>query len=474
MGAVRVAKNALWLSICRCAADLSSVVLFALISRRLGPVAAGEYSYAFALGVFAAIIAASGLDQYGIRKFSQTPSSADQQACWQGMLSAQALQLLCGIALLAILVLLLGSANANPLITLELAAFLICWALSRMLFVPATAHEAMVVPALIECACRSGASLSAGVLCLAGVESLPVMLLGFPAAGIVLVGAAVRNARHHGAQFNSFANWSDTRSIIRRALPLTVCDALGQFYIRADLLLIVQLLGSASAGWYATDLKMVEVGVMPLILLGTAAYPLLSRAVASSRGEFLKLSVEFIHTVLFMSGWLAVVMYCLLPLAIPALFGHRFQPAVGVLPIFSMLAVAKGLEIGLCRLLFATKRQNTYVAALIIGTSLIVALNLWLIPNFRMSGAVAAVVLGSVVVDLVAMRSLRSDLRPAMFLAALARLGLPLAATAIVFATLSATPLNDWSVAVIACLVFPALGSLSGLMPNPRRSLLFA
>jgi O-antigen/teichoic acid export membrane protein len=125
-------------------------------------------------------------------------------------------------------------------------------------------------------------------------------------------------------------------------------------------------------------------------------------------------------------------------------------------------------------LLYATKRQNTYLVALILGTLLIVALNLWLIPRFGMAGAVATVVLSSVVVDLVAMRSLRSDLRPGIFLAALARLGLPLAATAIVFTILNATALNDWYVAVIACLVFPAFGSLSGLMPNLRRSLLFA
>jgi O-antigen/teichoic acid export membrane protein len=240
------------------------------------------------------------------------------------------------------------------------------------------------------------------------------------------------------------------------------------------LLLVVYLLGSASAGWYAADLKMVEVGVMPLILLGTAAYPVVSRTALQDRDRFLKLSEEYLRSVLFVSGWLAVVLYCLIPLVIPALFGDRFEPAARLLPIFSVLALTKGLEIALYRLLYATKRQNLYLVALVFGTGLIISLNFWFIPVFGTGGAIAAVVLSTVVVDLVAIMSLRSDLPLSVFALALARLALPLACTALVFLGLLASDLNDWIVAVGACLAFPILGFACGLMPPPRRSVLFA
>ncbi len=468
-----VAKNALCLSLCRLAADLSSLVLFILVSRHLGPIATGEYSYAFALGVFISILAAAGLDQYGVRQYSQLHSAIDQRNCWRGMLAAQTIQLLFGTALLALVVGAWSGAGANPLVVLELAFFLICWALSRTLFVPATAREAMARPAVIEFACRTAASLSASVLCLLGVRSLPAMLIGFPVAGVAFVVAALRNAALNGARFELTSSWAEIRSIIRDAAPFTACEALAQFYIRADLLLIVQLLGPASAGWYAADLKLVEVGVTPLLLLGTAAYPLLSRTAFQAPG-FVRLSEEFLRSILFVSGWLAVGMYCLLPMLIPALFGNRFEPAVGLLPMFALLAVAKGLELGLCRLLYATKRQNTYLGAMVLGTVLIVVLNLVLIPQFGMAGAIGAVVASSVLVDLVAIVRLRSDLRPRVLAVSLARLAIPLGVTAIVFTALDATSLNDWYVALIACVAFPALGFATGLMPNPRRSVLFA
>jgi O-antigen/teichoic acid export membrane protein len=166
-------------------------------------------------------------------------------------------------------------------------------------------------------------------------------------------------------------------------------------------------------------------------------------------------------------------MYCLIPLAIPALFGARFQPAVGLLPLFSILAMTKGLELGLARLLYATKRQNAYLGALILGTTLIVVLNVWLIPVHGMAGAIIAVVSSNIVVDVLAIKKLQPDLRLSVFVAAFARVGLPLAASLLVFTVLDATTLNDWLVALTACLAFPVFSLACGLMPNPRRSLLF-
>jgi O-antigen/teichoic acid export membrane protein len=472
--AVIILKNAFWLSVCRLAADFSSLVLFAVISRDLGPAATGQYSYAFALGTFIAILAASGLDQYGVREYARLNSAADRSACWRGMLFVQSLQLLTGLVVLLMAVLYLGGKNADPVIILELTAFLIGWGLSRTLFVPAIARQAMVIPAFMELACRSAAALSALALCLLGVTSLRIMLIGFPIAGVALVCLALTNAAHHGARFNLRSKWTDVASITRNTVPLTFCEALGQFYIRADLLLIVQLLGSASAGWYAADLKMVEVGVMPLILLGTAVYPSLSRSALQNHDGFVRLSEEYLRGTLFVSGWLSVGMYCLIPMVIPALFGDRFDRAVSLLPMFSILALTKGLEIALYRLLYAARRQNVYLMGLIFGAVLIVALNLYLIPEFGSIGAIAAVVLSTALVDLVAIANLRADLPLSMLAWALARLGLALACTALIFLGLGATDLNDWWVALAACLAYPLFAAACGLMPHPRRSLLFA
>jgi O-antigen/teichoic acid export membrane protein len=471
---MRVIRNTLWLSICRFGADFSGLLFFVVISRKLGPVATGQYSYAFALAAFIAILAASGLDQYGVRQYAQLRSDAERTACWRGLLCVQAVQLLCGTVLLTLAVLFSDGEHSDPIVVAELSLFTIGWGVSRTLFVPATAQEAMAAPALIEFACRTGASSGAAVLCLVGVASLPVILLTFPIAAIALVGMAARNAAAYRARLSPQFSWREFRSITRNSVPFTICEALGQFYIRADVLLITQLLGTASAGWYVADLKMIEVGVTPPYLLGKAVYPRLSRSALVNKVGLLELSEEFLRGVLFLSGWLAVGMYCLIPLVLPVLFGGQFEPAVGLLPAFSLLALTKGLEIGLARLLYATHQQNAYLRALAFGTVSIIALNLCLIPSFGMTGAIAGVVLSNVLVNLMAIARLRSDFHPIFFARVLVRLAVPLAATVLVFAALDATALNDWFAALIACGVFPVFSLACGLMPHPRRGPLFA
>jgi O-antigen/teichoic acid export membrane protein len=469
-----VIKNTFWLSACRFSADFSGLVLFAVISRNLGPEVTGEYSYAFALGAFIAIVAASGLDQYGVRQYARLTSARDRSTCWHGMLAVQGLQVALGIALLVFAMSFLGGQNASPALILELSIFLITWGMSRTFFIPAMADQAMAVPAFIELACRSAASLSALLLCLLGVTSLPLIMIGFPLAGVVLAVLALRNAMKHGASLRCRSTWANVAAIARDVTPFTLCEALGQFYIRADLLMLAHLLGRASVGWYAADLKMVEVGVMPLILLGTAAYPMLSRTALQDRDNFMKLAEEFLRSVLFVSGWLAVGLYCLVPLMIDVLFGDRFEPAGRLLPFFSVLALAKGLEIALYRLLYAARRQNTYLTALAFGTVLIVSLNFLLIPPFGTAGAIAAVVGSTTVVNLVCITGLHSDLPKSVFGVALARLTLPLACTALVFLGLRSLALDEWFVAAGACLAFPIFGFACGLIRHPRRGSLFA
>src|SRR5262249_16873957 len=152
-----------------------------------GPTATGQYSYAFALAAFIAILAASGLDQYGVRQYSRLNSDADRAVFWRGMLFVQILQLICGLALLILAIAVSGGGSPSPMVILELSVFLVGWGLSRTLFVPANAHQKMVGPAFLELGCRVAANLSAFVLCLLGVRSLAVMLIGLPIAGLVLV-----------------------------------------------------------------------------------------------------------------------------------------------------------------------------------------------------------------------------------------------------------------------------------------------
>jgi len=469
-----VIKNTVWLSVCRIAADLSGLVLFTVISRRYGPMGTGEYSYAFALGAFIAILATSGIEQYGVRQLARLKSSQEKSDVWQSLLVTQSIQLSIGLVVLIAVVLVAGASRARPIVILELTVFLLGWGLSRTLYVPASAAQAMVGPAFTELSCRLGGTVFALAMC--GYKSIPlaVILAGFPIAGIALVVLSLRNARMHGARFAFNSRWRDVFATVRGAAPFTVCEALGQFYMRVDLLLIVFLLGKATGGWYATDIKIVEVGLMPLVLLGTAAYPVLSRSAAHGAEEFAPLSRDFFRSVLFASGWLAVGLYCLAPLVLTRLLGSAFQPAGHLLPLFAVLAVFKGVEVVLYRLLYAVNKQNTYLRALAVGTVMIVLLNYALIPRFGAMGAVFAVLLSSAVVNVMCAFALRNEISRSRFPRNVVRLAFVMGVTLLAVFGLRTLAIGPWEVGIAGCVLFPLAALLSGLFPNPRNSPLFA
>jgi O-antigen/teichoic acid export membrane protein len=469
-----VIRNTVWLSVCRIAADLSGLVLFTVISRRYGPMGTGEYSYAFALGAFIAILATSGIEQYGVRQYACLKSAQQKADCWQSLLVTQTIQLSLGLLVLGAVMLIVGTQRASPVVILELSIFLVGWGLSRTIFVPASAAQAMVGPAFTELACRLAGTLIALALCLFKSIPLAVILAGFPISGLVLVALSIRNANMHGAYLGFHARWREVAQTVRGAAPFTVCEALGQFYMRVDLLLIVFLLGKANGGWYATDVKIVEVGLMPLVLLGTAAYPVLSRGAAHGTAEFGPLSRDFFRSVLFASGWLAVALYCLAPLLLTRFLGNAFRPAGNLLPLFAVLAVFKGVEVVLYRLLYAVKRQNIYMGALTVGTVLIVILNYTLIPRFGATGAVFVVLLSSAVVNLMCAFALRREISQSLFGKNIVRLASVLAITIVAIFGLRALDIGAWEVAIAACVLFPLAALLSGLFPNPRKSPLFA
>jgi hypothetical protein len=56
----------------------------------------------------------------------------------------------------------------------------------------------------------------------------------------------------------------------------------------------------------------------------------------------------------------------------------------------------------------------------------------------------------------------------------IARLAFALALTVLMVFVLRAIDIGAWEVAIAGCLMFPLVGLLSGLFPNPRHSPLFA
>lgn len=466
---MRVLINAFWLSFCRIAADLLSFVLFAVIARTFGPAGTGQYSYGFAVGTLVALISTSGFEDYGVRQYARAPVHERGQL-WEDLLATQCLQLALGALAFLVFVLLGVIDSRNIIVVLELTIYVVAWWLSRTFFIPAMASQSMIGPAIADLGCRMTAIVGALLLGVIAHAPLPVMLAVFPLAGLTLLLLATTSAARHGARLKIGRNWRRLGSIVRGALPFAGSDILNQFYARADVLLIAYFLGDASVGLYATAIKFVEVGLLPLILLGMAAYPLLSKYAADDAATFADAARDFTRLLLLLSGWLAVGIGYFVPLVIVPLFGASFAPAVALLPLVAAFALTKGFEATFYRLLYSAHRQTLYFMCLLLGILLVVGLNFALIPAVGLKGALCAAIVGTIAIDSLAITGLLRYLGGRFLVMSLARLGAALAVTATLVAILRKLEGNPWTAALAACGAFPLLAAAFGLVPNPRRS----
>jgi O-antigen/teichoic acid export membrane protein len=395
---MKVLTNAFWLSSCRILADLLSFALITVISRTYGPAGTGEYSYAFAVGTLIAMISTSGFEDFGIRQYARA-SPSERPQLWRDILSAQCAQLGVGVAAFGLFALAGIIRATNVIVVLELSVYVVGWTLSRTLFVPAMAAQSMVRPALTDLSCRLTAIVSALLLILFVHTSLPVSVAVFPLAGITLATLALANAASHGAPLRPGRSLRRIVMTLRGTMPFAGSDVLNQFYARADLLLIAYFLGEAQVGLYAIDIKFVEVGLLPLILLGTAAYPLLSTHAVRDSVTFAHAARDFTRLLFFLTGWLGIGILYFVPLAIVPLFGEKFAPAVPLLPWVAVFALLKGGEATFYRLLYAAHRQTIYFLTLLVATVLIIALNFAFIPLYGLVGALGAAIVSTAVID---------------------------------------------------------------------------
>jgi O-antigen/teichoic acid export membrane protein len=467
-------SNTLWLTFSRVLADVLSFLLFVAVSRDFGPAGTGQYSYAFAIGSLVAQAAASGFEEFGIREYVRSAAAA-RATLWSNILTTQCAQLAIALCGFAVFLLIDRGRSAPVAVLFELTVFQVAALVARTLFVPAMAAQAMRAPALLDLGCRVSAIVVAlALLLLRTPLALPITLLSFPVAAVPLIALAYRNSVSHGATWRLDPRWSVLRETWQRTAHFAGSDALYQFYARTDLLLIAYFLGQERVGLYATDIKFVEVGTIPLVLLGTAVYPVLTAMADGPPAQFISAARDLCRVQLMLSGWLAVGISLLIPMLIVPLFGAEFAPAAQLLPWFSLLALVKGGEIALYRLLYSVRRQSLYFRALVAGTVVIAGLNVLLVPRIGVVGAVQAAVLSTACVVLISAAGLASRVPWRVFAGLLARLAAALSLTwALVVAagTVGAAP---WLRAVLGCCLFPAIAAMTGLVPNPGRSSLFA
>lgn len=397
-GSTAALTNASGMLTCRVLADALSIAFFFVVSRLLGPEGIGTYSYGFALAAFVYAACSLGIEQYGVREYQHAGAA---QRIWI-LTRVLALQLIVATLAICALTLFLWITNASletSAISYELSTYQICSALAATLFVPALANEDMLRPSLSALFTRGVAFAIAALVLLFDVGPLSVALLAFPLLSLVYVTIAVRSAWARLGRFRLSFALAPIMETARALRSFATVDVLGQLLAKMGVVVLMLNAGERAAGIYATGMKFVELGFLPLWFLGVALYPRLCVAHLAAPAEFSRLARTLLITTAAMTIAVALVLLLAMPPLLVPVLGSGYEGTQRDMATVAAIAVLYGFEIALGRVLFAQGRHHERALGMSVGILLLVLLSLLTASRWGVIGVIAATAVAYLVID---------------------------------------------------------------------------
>jgi O-antigen/teichoic acid export membrane protein len=452
-------RNAVWLTGCRLSGDVLNLLLFVLISRRFGPAGAGAYSYGFAIATFAFVIGCLGIEEYGLRQYARM-DDPERPAFFAELLGTQMLMVVLAILAIVVYLLLTRPSSDTLLMICALTVYQITAAVAATLFIPAMAAQRMIWPAFAELAARAIAFSVAGFAVGVGQLRLAPALLGYPAAALIWLTVAIVCARRFAPELRLSITSAGAGRIVRILWSFALLEIFAQMFARIGVIVLALKVGDAAAGIFGTGLRLIEVALMPLSFLGVAAYPNLSRLYSTSLPAFRESSGDLMWLMLLGGGIAAWGLYFIAPPLLVPVLGPRFAGAEPVIQTMAVFALVQAIEVCLGRILLCADRQIPNAVFVACGAVVSLALNLWWVPRFGVTGAVYAGAAAYALIDALGIAALWRTLTGPALLRMFLALGGAVAAAAGVAMLLARCDFSRVLQAIASALALALLGGV--------------
>ena len=177
------------------------------------------------------------------------------------------------------------------------------------------------------------------------------------------------------------------KNIFSDSWPLFLVGVSGYIYGRIDQVMIQQLLDSKSVGIYDVAVRLTETwGFFPGIFI-VSLFPAIVNARACDYNEYLKRLKVLSLFSLFVSAFIACLVFLVAPVLIDVLFGAQFQESAAILRIY-IWSLIGAISVSLIQSYLITENKSKKILYLtIFGAVVNVGLNIILIPMFGIQGA---------------------------------------------------------------------------------------
>jgi len=361
----------------------------AWVARHLGPSRFGELSYAVTLIALCQGLTNLGADGIIVRDLARNPQNA---AVILG--TAFRMRLIAGVlcwTLATVVVVLLRPQDPNAAVLIAIiGASLVFQAAETVdLWFQSQSRNVWTVKAklisyAIANAVRIGLLLSNAPLWAFAIAALiDVVLLALALAQVY---------RRFPVPQPWLYSWAQGRQLLRESTPFMVGGLAALLYMRIDQLMIREMLGEQSLGFYSAAVPLSQVWAVIPVTLATALAPSIARMKAEGEEAYMAALFRVFRVFAGLSVLVTVCTALLADSIVQALYGPAFAPAGRVLAlhVFSNIFIFMGVAQGLWLVNEGLGRVTLYRTGL--GAVVCVLGNWALIPRFGLTGSAAVTV----------------------------------------------------------------------------------
>lgn len=387
-------KNTFWLAAAGGMSKFLKFILFIFVARILGATEYGKFTFGLAFVGLFGVFADLGLSQIITREFAK---EKEKEKEFSALLSLKFL--LCFVTLILIFI---GSFFITPDPLLQkiiwiLALSLLIGSFFSAIFAFFQARQKMEYQAFATIL-EALLTVGAGLFILFYFPSVQNLSYGYLFAALIAL-IFVLLFFHFKIQRLSF-NWDKSiwKKFLLMSWPLALIGTLASIYNQIDSVMMGYLGQITQTGWYNAAYRIVGATLIPLGLISTSFFPVLSSLFKESKEKLQKAWNYYTESVIFLAVPLVIGGIFLAPKIIDFVYDSTYLPSVLAFQILLVMVGIIFLYYPFYQLLVVFDQQKRIFWAFLGGAVVNIILNLILIPKYTLYGAAIATVITHILI----------------------------------------------------------------------------
>ncbi|TPH17076.1 oligosaccharide flippase family protein [Litorilituus lipolyticus] len=191
--------------------------------------------------------------------------------------------------------------------------------------------------------------------------------------------------------------WSYQRGItkeIQRVAPYAVHAVIATLMIQIDTLILANYVESDQIGVYQAGMRLVMASSLAISIFYDVLIPKFSSTINGEPNKFIQLVQRYNQIVIFIGALCSVILYFFSELIILLLYGNSMIELNSYIALFSIFIFLRFFGVTYNTLLTCSGNQKKRALYLAITLLFIVLLESWLIPLYKINGALISLILG--------------------------------------------------------------------------------